>query len=214
MEMKYEGKKVNPPLERLTQRDRKGRAYFDDDGVLIRGANGAFHQKKDMTNQFIHQRFVALDKAIDRLAAYEDTGLEPCDYNTIRAAIEQVDKATKELSEMSHIVGETRIDHLRELVQAKKDGRLVVLPCKVGATVWAITSPINMPGMDSGEEQLAIFDCTVESVSLYAPAGTQFRLYYRGKFVAWHVSAADFGKTVFLTLEEAETALAKMSEDT
>lgn len=64
-------------MERLTYRDGKGRAYFDDDGSLIRGANGTFHQKKDMTGKFIHQRFVALDKAIDRLAAYEDTGLEP-----------------------------------------------------------------------------------------------------------------------------------------
>lgn len=67
------GRKVN----RLTKRDGNGRAHFDDDGVLIRGANGTFHQKKDMTGQFIHQRFVALDKTIDRLAAYEDTGLEP-----------------------------------------------------------------------------------------------------------------------------------------
>lgn len=64
-------------MERLTYRDRKGCAYFNDDGSLIRGANGTFHQKKDMTGQFIHQRFVALDKAIDRLAAYEDTGFEP-----------------------------------------------------------------------------------------------------------------------------------------
>ena len=57
-------------VERLTKRDGKGHAYFDDDGSLIRGANGTFRQKKDMTAQFIHQRFVALDKTIDRLAAY------------------------------------------------------------------------------------------------------------------------------------------------
>ena len=64
-------------MDRLTKRDRKGQAYFDNDGALIRGANGTFHQKKDMTGKYIHDRFVALDKAIDRLAAYEDTGLEP-----------------------------------------------------------------------------------------------------------------------------------------
>lgn len=33
--------------ERLTKRDGKGRAYFDDDGSLIRGANGSFWQKKE-----------------------------------------------------------------------------------------------------------------------------------------------------------------------
>ena len=37
-------------MERLTSRDKKGIAYFDDDGTLIRGANGTFHQKKDMTS--------------------------------------------------------------------------------------------------------------------------------------------------------------------
>lgn len=64
-------------MERLTTRDRHGRACFEDDGILIRGTNGTFHQKKGMTAHYIHDRFVALDKVIDRLAAYEDTGLEP-----------------------------------------------------------------------------------------------------------------------------------------
>lgn len=64
-------------MERLTTRDSQGRAYFDNDGTLIRGANGAFHQKKDMTAHYIHDRFVALDKVIDRLAAYEDIKLTP-----------------------------------------------------------------------------------------------------------------------------------------
>lgn len=70
-------------MERLTKRDRKGHAYFDDDGALIRGTNGSFHQKKDITAHYIHQRFVALDKAIDRLAAYEDTGMEPDEISSL-----------------------------------------------------------------------------------------------------------------------------------
>lgn len=63
-------------MERLTRRDSHGRAYFDNDGILIRGANGTFHQKKDMTAQYIHDRFVALDKVIDRLAAYAEAALK------------------------------------------------------------------------------------------------------------------------------------------
>lgn len=168
----------------LTSRDKKGRAYFDDDGSLIRGANGTFHQKKDMTAQIIHQRFVALDKTIDRLAAYEDTGMTP---------------------------GE-----VAELARAKSDGRLVLLPCKVGDTVWAITSPVNIVGMASDNEELAIFECTVESITLYTSQTSppiQFRLYYHGEFVAWYVTVADFGKTVFLTEAEAETALEKEAHD-
>ena len=64
-------------MERLTEINKKGCAYFNNDGILIRGANGTFHQKKDITAHYIHDRFVALDKVIDRLAAYEDTGLTP-----------------------------------------------------------------------------------------------------------------------------------------
>lgn len=73
-------------MERLTIRDSQGRVYFDNDGTLIRGANGAFHQKKDMTAHYIHDRFVALDKVIDRLVAYEDTGLTPEEVISLKKA--------------------------------------------------------------------------------------------------------------------------------
>lgn len=122
------GRKVN----RLTKRDGKGRAYFDDDGALIRGANGTFHQKKDMTAQFIHQRFVALDKAIDLLAAYEDTGLTPEDMDTLRKREQGLAELLANIS-CGCAVTYTR---LRELAQAEKDGRLAVAPCKEGDPVW------------------------------------------------------------------------------
>ena len=87
-------------MERLTQRDRKGRAWFDNDGVLIRGANGAFHLKRDMTAHYIHDRFVALDKVLDRLAAYEDTGLEPEDVKALAAEQANAPLTLDELLEM------------------------------------------------------------------------------------------------------------------
>ena len=70
--------------------------------------------------------------AIDRLAAYEDTGLEPKDVVDLMGShgmgiLDLVDY---------HELGP--IDHLRELVQAENDGRLVVLPCKVGDTCYTI----------------------------------------------------------------------------
>lgn len=67
--------------------------------------------------------FDAAAERLERLAAYEDTGLEP----------EEVVKnylTTVDIREMGGI------DHLRELAQAEQDGRLVVLPCKVGDTVY------------------------------------------------------------------------------
>lgn len=64
----------------------------------------------------------------DRLAAYEDIGLDP---EEIKAAL---DDAAREFAEYDQIGPK---GYLRELVQAEKDGRLVV-PCKVGDTVHCL----------------------------------------------------------------------------
>lgn len=54
-----------------------------------------------------------------RLAAYEDTGVEPREVSAI----------VKEWSDLCTVIGECGgIDRLRELAEADKDGRLVVLP--------------------------------------------------------------------------------------
>lgn len=145
--------------ERLTKRDEKGRAYFDDDGVLIRGANGTFHQKKDMTNQFIHQRFVALDKAIDRLAAYEDTG---------------------------------PIDHFQEYAKAAADGRLAILPCKVGDIVYDIQD-----GTPYATRVLSF---------------SYLRDHWACRTVSSYPNLELFGERIFLTFDEAEAALAKQKK--
>ncbi len=66
---------------------------------------------------------------IDRLALYEDTGLEPEEIKRLPSAwMEKV----KELEAIGDI------DRLRELAAADKEGHLVVLPCKVGDTVYKI----------------------------------------------------------------------------
>ena len=71
-----------------------------------------------------------LDKIVDRLAAYEDTGLEPEDFKRAfnEAAV---------LKLAGQALGITP-DRLRELAQADKEGRCVVLPCKIGDTVYHI----------------------------------------------------------------------------
>ncbi len=125
-------------MDRLTVRDKKGVAYFDDDGTLIRGANGTFHQKKDMTAQYIHDRFVALDKAIDRLAAYEDTKLEPdeivsvqeeplCVFYSNRHCNLDGDFCSEGPACPQEMSSEDTV-RLLELAKAEKDKRLVVLP--------------------------------------------------------------------------------------
>ncbi len=62
------------------------------------------------------------EAAWERLAAYEDTGLEPEDVTQIKLAI-----MGKSLAEIKEFEG-VSIDRMIELTQAEKDGRLVVLP--------------------------------------------------------------------------------------
>lgn len=99
-------------MERLTVRDSRQHAWYNNDGVLIRGANGTFHQKKDMTAHYIHDRFVALDKVIDHLASYEDIGMEPEEVVALRASFEVLR------------------DEAVPLLRAKIEDRLLILPCK------------------------------------------------------------------------------------
>nr|DAG30827.1 MAG TPA: hypothetical protein [Caudoviricetes sp.] len=45
-------------------------------------------------------------EAVDRLAAYEDTGLEPCDYSAMAHALEQAERAREDLTEMTARLGQ------------------------------------------------------------------------------------------------------------
>lgn len=67
---------------------------------------------------------------VDRLAAYEDTGLYPESVEALKLSM--MGKAISEITEFDGLP----IDRIRELAEADKDGRVVVLPCKVGER-WA-----------------------------------------------------------------------------
>lgn len=84
------------------------------------------------------------------------------------------------------ICNEEGVARLRELTEADKDGRLVVLPCKVGDTVYRIFNPPDRKPVISAH--------TLMSVDY---------------IVRW---LDKFGKTVFLTREEAEAALEAMKD--
>ena len=68
-----------------------------------------------------------------RLATYEDTGLEPQD---IISAVD-MSKIACALHELNAYKDLGPIDHIRDLIKAEKDGRLEVLPCKVGDHILA-----------------------------------------------------------------------------
>lgn len=102
-------------------------------------------------------------------------------------------KAFDRLASIEDILGdEYDLDELREMVQAKRDGRCVVLPCKIDDDVY-----INLFGRT--------LDATVISISELASTPTYKAMY--GIRLCYIFKADDVGRTVFLTREAAEEAL-------
>ena len=102
---------------------------------------------------------------------------------------------------LSKIFGENYdLDRLKELVEADRDGRCIVLPCKVGDKVYCIQSYFNDAKMRSEKKvKCRIVDFVQSSPDLFECQGMIYKF-------------EDIGKTVFLTREEAEAALEKMKE--
>ena len=101
-------------------------------------------------------------------------------------------------------------EKLSEYETAEEEGRLVVLPCKVGDTVWVITHPFNVLDdcdfyEDANDE---IYESYISSVTFYEDSN-QYRIYTKD-FIKAYFMECDFGKSIFLTREEAEKALKEM----
>ena len=130
-------------------------------------------------------------KVWTRLKSYEDTGLTP---KEVTAQGELFDYALKESKTLAEQL--TLLKHIRELAEADKDGRVVVLPCKVGDTVWA-----NLDGMRHPRK------CVIEFVNIGSHVTTIVFSTVDGLREQYGVNPCSFGKTVFLTREEAKKAL-------
>jgi hypothetical protein len=84
-------------------------------------------------------------------------------------------------------------EEVHEFAKAKAEGRLVVLPCKVGDVAWkikAVFSYFSKP-MEDRVERIII---SSNEILVCCTSGTKF-------------SVNRIGKTVFLSREEAEKAL-------
>ena len=109
----------------------------------------------------------------ERLKAYEDAGLSP--------------QACAEAREIEETLSgcDYSISRMVELMKADVEGRVVVLPCNVGDTVYRLQYIEQTPGR-----------FTVGVVPI------KFALIW----------LEEFGKTVFLSREEAEKALQEMED--
>lgn len=198
-------------MEQLTKRLPSGAAdynypascYFDDNSGPDRIAQSAFRQR-----------------CVERLSEYEDTRLEPEEVLPKDKADEIALKLMR-LADLESLCSYTR---LRELAEADKNGRLVVLPCKVGDTVWAVSGKIIKCEIEEtylydggGIEYFVTFDCDGADCK-----GCPFNRweqdcsgerYCECEYGCSSFKDSDIGKTVFFTHEEAEAALEAMKDE-
>lgn len=93
------------------------------------------------------------------------------------------------------------IEELKQYKDAKEQGLLLRLPCKVGDTVYCI-------------EDKQVWCCTIEKISISKNNGTWIEISFPEEMPS--ITSMEFypneiGKTVFLTEEEAEAKLKEMS---
>lgn len=108
------------------------------------------------------------------------------------------------------------LNRLAEYEQLEEQGLLLKLPCKVGDTVWVITSPFNVfEGIEYDENSRdECYESFISSVTFYKNS-VQYRINAKvtNHFINAYYNKQDFGKTVFLTKEEAEQKLKEMESD-
>lgn len=88
-----------------------------------------------------------------------------------------------------------------ELAEADKDGRLAVLPCRLGDAVFTIY-------------QDCVMECSVESVNMSKFAGGTVVLCRKGRWAdQYGLPFSKFNSGTFATREEAEQALKEAKDD-
>ena len=126
----------------------------------------------------------------ERLKPFEDTRLSP-------EGLKQAVKIEEYLNECG-----SSSARVAELIKADDERRVVVLPCKIGDTVWAL--------IGYGRE---LRECVVEFVNIGERYATIVLRTADDAREQYGAPLPEFGRTVFLTREEAEKALEARNGD-
>ena len=132
--------------------------------------------------------------ACDRLAAYEDIGLTP---EEIKAPFTEDTMINLEAQALA-----VEPSRLREIAEADKDGRVVVLPCKVGDTVWIVGTVRKLYSA-----KVRTFFCGHPSTVCGSDPYGHIHMI---RTTECDIPMQEFGKTVFLSRAEAARAMEEM----
>ena len=134
----------------------------------------------------------SIQDIIDRLAAYEDTGLEPERVRELKPTYERQTPSR-------FIATGSYADRASKFIEADDDGRLLVLPCKVGDTVYCLRC--SRMRLDEGD---------INEILASKIHGVRLWVKFKNNGVQQLYTMQEIGQLVFLTREEAEKALEGM----
>ena len=141
----------------------------------------------------------AFERLVERLAAYEDTTRTPEEVAALSSLFNFIVEESKSVEEEIAL-----LSRLRELYKADKDGRVVVLPCKVGDMVYFVNAKHIL--------EFTVVGYAVDETGIswvYSEHVDKTGHTYEHTF-----SPDRIGKTTFLSREEAEKALQEMKGET
>lgn len=165
--------------KRMTKRDTDGQAMMDCQKCKADWTGKYGKPMADCTALYCRNRL------LDRLVEYEDTGLTP----------EEIDMDHEAAETLRQLCRGCDLDRLEKLDEADKNGRVVVLPCKIGDVLYR-ASPSGV---------------VVHRVA---------NMVYRELTSRWYIdtipnlpyASEELGKTTFLTREEAEKVLKEVEQ--
>lgn len=166
-------------MERLT--------YNDDGCWQVHGADQ--NLCKQVCEEYSNCKSCPIGRAIDRLAEYENKGLEPSEVLT-GLEMAKVAVALTEL-ERWKATGLT-VERAMELGKADSEGRVVVLPCKVGDKIY-LRGKVDKR--------------TRSGVRIVEQAISYIAIYDDWIDIGGICEAEELGEYAFLTREEAEKVL-------
>ena len=141
--------------------------------------------------------YIPLIDAANRLAEYEDTDLTPQEIEQMKARMPLHQWAGENVDKMS--IFRVPVSRIIELTKADEQGRLLIIPCKVGDTLYDIYEAVNNTGFKDG----VIKELKVSEIHINLDKRNRPWLIISNCMFAFE----DFGKTVFLSREEAEEVL-------
>ena len=173
-------------MERLTKRLDNGEPARDCENC-------------ELKQDFECGDILCFERILARVADYEDSGCEPEEV----LPKDKADEIALNLMRLADLESLCSYDHLRELAEADKDGRLVVLPVRPVLT-QSCASMLYIVDDDEIYE-----DSLYEAVVGMSSSG-RTNVIYTTLSDQMIFGQEAIGKTVFLTREEAEKALQEM----